>query len=61
MLLCVLLACVRACVNVFVLRAVEVTVDKIQKTFEEMVMAKYVDKVKKLDLVTPGVEPEKAK
>lgn len=46
---------------VCVLRAAEVTVDKIQKTFEEMVMAKYVDKVKKLDLATPGVEPEIAK
>lgn len=39
----------------------EVTVGSIQKVFEEMVMGKFIDKVKKLDLVTPGVEPEKAK
>ncbi|CBJ29990.1 hypothetical protein Esi_0170_0035 [Ectocarpus siliculosus] len=39
----------------------EVTPESIQKSFEELVMKKYIDKVPKLDLVTPTVEPEKAK
>ncbi|CAN0514027.1 unnamed protein product [Ectocarpus sp. 12 AP-2014] len=39
----------------------EVTSESIQKSFEELVMKKYIDKVPKLDLVTPTVEPEKAK
>ncbi|CAM9806444.1 unnamed protein product, partial [Scytosiphon promiscuus] len=39
----------------------EVTAESIQKSFEELVMGKYIDKVAKLDLVTPTVEPEKAK
>lgn len=39
----------------------EVTAEGIQKSFEELVMGKYIDKVAKLDLVTPTVEPEKAK
>lgn len=60
-LVCVLGIVVLA-VNVFVvLAAAEVTHDSIQKNFEQLVMGKYIDKVPKLDLVTPGVEPEKAK
>ena len=39
----------------------EITAEGIQKSFEELVMGKYIDKVAKLDLVTPTVEPEKAK
>lgn len=39
----------------------EVTAENIQKSFEQLVMGKYIDKVPKLDLVTPGLEPEKAK
>lgn len=38
-----------------------VTYEAVQRSFEELVMGKYIDKVPKLDLVTPGVEPEKAK
>lgn len=41
--------------------AAEVTAEGIQKSFEKLVMGKYIDKVAKLDLVTPTVEPEKAK
>ena len=44
-----------------VLAAKEVTHENIQKSFEQLVMGKYIDKVPKLDLVTPGLEPEKAK
>ena len=39
----------------------EITTEGIQKSFEELVIGKYIDKVAKLDLVTPTVEPEKAK
>eukprot|EP00752_Nemacystus_decipiens_P005102 g4630.t1 len=39
----------------------EMTAEDIQKSFEELVMGKYIDKVAKLDLVNPTVEPEKAK
>lgn len=44
----------------FVSHGAEVTYDAVQRSFEELVMGKYIDKVPKLDLVTPGAEPEKA-
>lgn len=50
--------CVCVCPHVYMS---EVTSESIQKSFEELVMKKYIDKVPKLDLVTPTVEPEKAK
>ncbi|CAN0128070.1 unnamed protein product [Ascophyllum nodosum] len=39
----------------------EVTAGAIQKSFQDLVMAKYIDKVPKLDLVTAAASPEKAK
>lgn len=51
----------RACLNLCCFVVPEVTAVAIQKSFEELVMGKYIDKVAKLDLVTPGAEPEVAK